>query len=238
MILQGKRVLITGAAKRIGSVIAQELANAGCQVIIHCHSSRQEAETLAGRLPGNGHEVIQSDLATDSGVKNLIRQAGVFELLVNSAAIFHRPGSPEDIAAEKLYEKINFLAPKQLLEYLFALGSPCAAVNITDCHALQPGNGAYWQSKRKLNELTTALAPVWATRRCRINAIAPGPMIPPPWAPESRMEKVLQSVPLSTPVAPEYLAALTRFMLECDSMTGTIVPLDGGISAAAMTHIR
>jgi hypothetical protein len=46
------------------------------------------------------------------------------------------------------------------------------------------------------------------------------------------MEKVLQSVPLAKPVSPEDIAKLTRFMLECDSMTGTIVPLDGGITAA------
>ena len=234
MILQGKQLLITGSAKRLGSVIARKLAAKGCKVLIHCSSSASEATALLKELPGEGHRMIQADLSTDDGVEHLLKCAGKFELLVNSAAIFHRPGSPEDLASARLYRQINYLAPARLLEYMYMQDIPgCAAVNITDAFALLPGNGAYWQSKRDLNVLTVALAEKWAEKNCRINAVAPGPVIPPPWAPESRMEKILQSVPMHRPVSPDDLADAVTFLLECDSITGTILPLDGGITAAA-----
>lgn len=231
MILQGKSVLITGAAKRIGAVIARKLAGAGCRVIIHCHNSVSKAEELLSTLPGNGHRIITADLSNEKEVHSLAENAGDFELLVNSAAIFHRPGSPEDAAAAGLYHQINFAASKILLDHLFHQDLPeAAAVNITDIYALLPGNGAYYQSKKALNELTVSLAPVWAEKNFRINAVAPGPMIPPPWAPDSRMEKTLPMIPLKRAVCPEDLAETVKFLLACDSITGAIIPVDCGIS--------
>ncbi len=234
MDLSGKRVLITGAAKRIGSEIACHLALEGCRVIIHYHTSQSEAEKLLSALPGNGHTVIRADLASSEGVEYLLDRAGKFELLVNSAALFFRPGSPEDIAAAPLYEKVNFLAPKRLLEYFASQDLPeGAAVNISDAFALLPGHGAYWQSKKSLNELTRSLALPWAEKNLRINAVAPGPVLPPPWAPESRMEKILQQVPLKCPVKAADIAGLVSFLLRCSAATGNVIPLDGGITAGS-----
>lgn len=232
MILQGKRVLVTGGARRIGRAIAEKLAEAGCIILLHYHSADAEAAGVLAGLPGTGHRKIKADLSSSDGVKKLISDAGNFELLVNSAAIFHKPGSPEDIAAKELYNQINYLAPKELLEYLFLQNIPgCAAVNITDTFALFPGNGAYWQSKRDLTDLTVKLAPLWADNDCRINAVAPGAVLPPSWAPESRMEKILAQVPLHRAVDVDDLAELVKYLLQCDSITGTVIPLDGGISA-------
>ena len=234
MDLSGKRVLITGAAKRIGAEIARDLAAAGCRVIIHYHTSQSEAEKLLAALPGSGHTVIRADLSSSDGVENLLDKAGKFELLVNSAALFFRPGSPEDIAAASLYQQVNFLAPKRLLEYFAGQGlAEGAAVNITDAFALLPGQGAYWQSKKSLNELTKSLALPWAEKNLRINAIAPGPVLPPPWAPESRMEKILKQVPLKRPVKAADIAGLVNFLLRCGEITGNIIPLDGGITAGS-----
>lgn len=234
MIMQGKCVLITGGAKRAGAAIVKKLAEAGCRVIIHCHTSVREAEILASGLPGGGHRVISADLGGDAGVESLLEQAGSFEFLVNSAAVFHRPGSEEDLNAAASYRQINFLAPKRLLEYFYRQGIPgSAAVNITDAFALLPGEGTYWQSKHLLNELTVSLAPLWAEKNMRINAVAPGPVIPPPWAPESRMEKILKCVPLARPVSLADLAETVKFLLTCQSITGTVIPLDGGITAEA-----
>ena len=239
MILQGKRVLITGSAKRAGAVIARRLAQAGCRIIIHCHTSVVEAEALRRELPGDGHRVISADLAAVCGVEKLIREAGAFEFLVNSAAIFHRPGSAEDLDAAETYRQINFLAPRRLLENFYEQALPgSAAVNITDAFALLPGSGAYWQSKRDLTDLTVKLAPLWAERQMRINAVAPGPVLPPPWAPESRMEKILQLVPLHAPASPEDLAETVAFLLGCASITGAVIPLDGGLTAAGVFSNR
>ena len=232
MDLQGKSVLITGGSKRVGAVIAAELASGGCRVIVHCREKSLEAEKFTAGLPGNGHRLLAADLSDETAVGNLSDAAGEIDLLVNCAAVFYRPGSLEDIAAAELYRRVNFLAPQLLLEKFFASGrSSLAAVNITDSAALLPGSGAYWESKRQLNELTVKLAGPWAERDCRINAVAPGPMIPPPWAPASRMEKTLPLIPLHRPAAPADLAAMVKFLLQCDSMTGAVIPLDCGMSA-------
>lgn len=231
MNLQGKSVLITGGSKRAGAVISEKLASAGCRVIVHCRKIDPEAEKFTAALPGEGHRLLAADLADEAAVRQLAAEAGNFDLLVNCAALFYRPGSPEDIAASELYHRVNFRAPEILLEEFFTSGrKSLAAVNITDSSALRPGSGAYYESKWKLNELTVKLAEKWAERDCRINAVAPGPMIPPPWAPASRMEKTLPLIPLHRPAALSDLADLTAFLLQCDSMTGAVIPLDCGMS--------
>ncbi|MBR7120731.1 MAG: SDR family oxidoreductase [Lentisphaeria bacterium] len=232
MDLSDKRILITGAAKRIGAEIARKMAAAGCRVIIHCNTSYHEAEKLAAALPGSGHTVIPADLAVPGEVERLIEKAGRFELLVNSAALFFRPGSPEDLNAAGIYRQVNYLAPKRLLEYFSSQSlDEGAAVNITDAFALLPGSGAYWQSKCDLNKLTGSLALEWARKNLRINAVAPGPVLPPPWAPESRMEKILQQIPLKRPVKAADIAEMVKFLLSCGEITGNIISIDGGVAA-------
>lgn len=233
MNLSGKRVLITAGVRRVGAVIAARLATAGCQLIIHCRKSTEETEKFLASLPGASHRIITADLSRPSEIDDLCCQAGTFELLVNNAALFHRPDSAEDLAAANDYHQVNFLAPKQLAEYFFSQDiAEGAVVNITDCFALRQGKGAYWQSKYDLNMLTKTLAPLWATRNLRINAVAPGPMLPPPWAPGSKMEKILQQVPLHRRIAVDDTAAAVEFLLRCDSITGAVVPVDGGISVS------
>ena len=234
MVLQGKRLLITGGSKRVGLMIAAHMAMAGCSILLHARTP-EEAQWAVDSLPGRGHRRIYGDLSRPEDVEYICRQAGEFDLLVNNAAIFHRPGSVEDMEATELYRQINFLAPKRLLEYFFDQKDveEGAAVNITDAFALLPGQGAYWQSKCDLNELTRELAPKWAERRFRINAVAPGPMLPPPWAPDSGMEKILRQLPLGRRIAMGDTAEMVKMLLQSDAMTGVIVPVDGGISTGA-----
>lgn len=230
MDISGKRVFITGGARRIGAAIAGVLAQHGCQVALHCRNSVAEAKKLLAALPGTGHSLHIADLMSETATAQLCEQLGEFELLVNNAALFFRPGSPEDLAAAAQYERVNFRAPEQILTYFAAQNLTCgAAVNITDCTALNPGNGAYWQSKAALTRLTTELALPWAKKNLRINAIAPGAVLPPAWAPESAMTKILGATPLHRATTPEEIAQLTLFMLQCDSMTGAVIPLDGGL---------
>lgn len=233
MNLQGKRVLITGGAKRVGAAITTELASAGCQVIVHSRCIDEKVCHFLESLPGSGHLAIEADLSREDAAEEIFSGIGKIDLLVNNAALFYRPGSPEDLAAADLYHQINFKTPEKLLEKFFTQHLSCgAAVNILDCDVLFPGRGAYWQSKHDLAKLTVELAPLWAEKNFRINGIAPGPVLPPSWAPESRMEKALKRVPLGRPVSVVDLALMVRFQLACDSMTGSVIPLDCGVSAA------
>jgi NAD(P)-dependent dehydrogenase (short-subunit alcohol dehydrogenase family) len=230
MNLSGKRLLITGGAKRIGAAIARKMAQCGCRIALHCHNSAAEAEILLHELPGSGHTLHICDLAVPDAPEKLSAAVGNFDFLVNNAAVFFRPGSPEDTAAAALYDQINYQVPKQLLEIFYRNSPPDgAAVNITDCTALIPGNGAYWQSKYNLTRLTTELTLPWAERGLRINAIAPGAVLPPPWAKNQQMTNILAATPLHRATMPEDIADLCAFLLTCPSATGTIIPLDGAL---------
>ena len=230
MNLQGKRLLLTGGAKRVGAAIARRLAAAGCRIALHCRSSVREAETLLSELPGSGHSLHVLDLSLPDAPERLAQETGRFELLVNNAAVFLRPGSPEDAEADELYDRINFRVPAKLLELFAAQDiSEGAAVNLADCAILRPGAGAYYESKLALARLTETLAVRWGERGLRVNAVAPGAVLPPTWAPNSRMEHILAATPLHRAVSPEAIAELVEFLLRCDSMTGAIVPIDGGL---------
>ena len=230
MKIKGKCVLITGSAKRGGAELVKTFASAGARVILHCNNSVNDAELLLPTLPGTGHRIIRADFAEMAEVERLISEAGTFDILINNASIFFRPGSPEDAAAAKLYDRINFQVPKRLLEIFYQMSPPDGAVvNITDCMSLVPGQGSYWQSKKDLTELTIALAVPWAERKLRINAIAPGAVLPPSWALDSAMSKILAATPLHRSTAPGDIAELTGFLLTCPSITGTVIPLDGAL---------
>ena len=230
MILEGKRVLITGGARRVGAAVAVRLARSGCRVALHCRSSVAEAEKLLSELPGSGHSLHVMDLIPPGAPERLCREVGTFDLLVNNASAFFRPGSPEDAAASELYHRLNFRVPAELLEY-FAAQNPTegAAVNLTDCAVLAPGSGAYYESKLALARLTESLAVQWGPRNLRINAVAPGAVLPPAWAPESRMTGILAATPLHRAVAPSDIADLVAFSFRCDSLTGAVIPLDGAL---------
>ncbi len=230
MILDGKRLLITGGARRIGGAIARLLAENGCRIALHCRNSVAEAENLLSSLPGTGHSLHIADLADADAAEKLFSAAGKVDLLINNAAIFFRPGSPEDLAAAEMYDKINFQVPRKLLELFAGQDLKCgAALNITDSAALLPGSGAYYESKLALTRLTSALALPWAERRLRINAIAPGAVLPPAWAPHSQMKNILAATPLHRAAAPQEIAQLALFLLACDTVTGAVIPVDGGL---------
>lgn len=233
MNLQGKRVLITGGAKRVGAAIAQKLAAEGCILALHCCTSLSEAENLLQKLPGKNHEIFTADLSYPVEVEKFISKVGKFDLLVNNASQFFRPGSPEDLNAENLYWQINYFTPKRLLEAFFDQNlSEGAAVNMVDSAVFHPGKGAYYESKKALADLTKSLCRDFGSRNLRINAIAPGAVLPPHWAPNSNMTKVLSQNALHRAVKCEDLADMTAFMLKCDSMTGTIIPIDCGVLGA------
>lgn len=227
----GKRILVTGGAKRCGAAMVRHFAAQGAAVLLHCNRSVAEAEALLRKLPGQGHRLLQADFSDLSNVPVLLEAAGCFDVLVNNASIFFRPGSAEDAAAENSYETINYLAPKRLMEY-FAATAPAGgcAVNIVDQAVLTCADGAYVESRKKLAALTLAFAEKYGDSRLRFNAVAPGPVLPPSWAPDSRMEKTLPTLPLKRPVSVDDLVAAVDFLIKCESVTGAILPVDCGQS--------
>ncbi len=229
MNIQGKCVLITGSARRCGAELAKSFAADGAKVIIHCNRSSAEAAELLASLPGVGHRIISADFADPKEVENLISQIGRFDILINNASLFFRPGSKEDIDGKTLYHQVNFRAPQMLLEAWAqqSIAEGCA-VNILDQAVLNPGSGGYWQSRSDLMQLTRELARTLGEKNLRVNAVAPGPLLPPYWKPDSKMEKTLPTVPLHRPVAVADFVNAVKFLVCSDSITGAILPVDCG----------
>ena len=119
--LGGKRVLITGAAERLGAVIARAFAECGAAVVVHCFRSKDEADKLAASLPPCSahfrHEVAVCDLADPDAVRRMAETVGPVDCLVNNAAMWIRGDAPRPELDRQ--EAVNHLAPCELIR-LFA----------------------------------------------------------------------------------------------------------------------
>ena len=203
-------VLVTGGVRRIGKAISDALRNAGWNVLTSSHDS------------GSGADFIQ-DLTDPSGAVKLYAAVLAaapedFCAIVNNAALF--------AGAEEKLEAVNLTAPRKLTMLLGGReGVKCSVVNILDSKTLGPSmdsDSAYARTKRALLSDTRKYAAMFA-ESMRVNAVAPGPVLPPENVHEPAGEMLLGRRP-----TPEDVAAAVLYLLEAESVTGTVIPVDAG----------
>ena len=103
-------------------------------------------------------------------------------------------------------------------------------MNLLDQAVLRPvapDETAYLRSRRELARATETLALELAPN-CRVNGVAPGAVLPPAWLPESTMAKTIPTIPLRRAVSVEDLAEAVFFAAVNRSLTGALLPVDGG----------
>lgn len=237
MPLTGKKILITGSARRIGRHLAVHLAKAGAEIIIHHAHSQQAAGETASEIRelGGKVEVITGDL-DDAHVftrelPDFIRKTGLFAL-VNNAAIFE-PLFLHDVNLENWsrHMNINLSAPFFLSQAFIQSRQPGEdgrIINIVDWRALRPGSDhlPYTISKAALTALTRSLA-IAAAPNISVNAVALGAVLPP--ADGGDVEKVIHLSPSRRLVDLDEVAETIRFLLDGPaSITGEIIHIDGG----------
>ena len=216
MNINDKRVLVTGGALRIGRAVCTAFAEAGAQVIIHCNKSLEQARELINTLPGSGHQVVQCDLSSPEG---LLAQCGQIDILINNASVYR-------IADDSQYMKINYAAPFSLMKQFAAQGlDEGCIINFLDAN--ENGTDAYSQSKQCLYDLTMEAALKYAPK-IRVNAIAPGPVLPPVGLKGPGMQQVLKNVPMGKQIPLQDITNACKFLVENDSLTGQIIYVDGG----------
>ena len=234
--LTGKTVLVTGAAYRLGKVMALAAARAGADVIVHHGHSPFEAEATASEIRALGRQarVLQADLGDANAVKRLFAVASQTPLyaLVNNAATF-TPGGLLETSLTVWQENlaINLTAPFLLSQAFIQVHVPGQAgriINILDWRALRPGRDhfAYTISKSALAALTqsTALA---AAPDVAVNAIALGAILPPRG--ETANEEILRHVPAKRWAELSELESTFLFLLTGPAyLTGEVIHLDGG----------
>ena len=233
--LNGKTILVTGGAKRLGNIFALACARAGADVVIHHGHSTEEAETTRDDITKMGRRawVIEADLNDSTQVGNLIpliNESTPLHGLVNSAAIFEslflETTSLEDW---QKHLQINLTTPFQLSQ-AFAKQAPEGAriVNILDWRALRPGadHFPYSISKAALAAMTRSMAVALAPKII-VNGLALGAILPP--SDGKAKPDILKNVPAGRWAEKEEVEQALVFALTCPAyITGEIIHVDGG----------
>ena len=209
-----KSVLITGGTVRLGKAIAERLRAEGWRVLTSSHRADAGADIVA-------------DLAEPMGAAKLyaaaLKMLGGMppDALVNNAALF--TGDATAIAA------VNLEAPKKLTTLMAGREAGVGAiVNILDTKALDASRrlstplDAYLASKRELLAFTRSAAAMFAAT-LRVNGVAPGPVMAPTDVHEKAGEMLLDRRP-----TPDDVAAAVSYLLDAESVTGAVIPVDAG----------
>jgi len=238
-----KCALITGAARRIGAVIANRLHKAGANVAIHYRGSGQEAMELRDRLNSrreNSAEIFQADLNDQEQLVSLViaveRWSGGIDTLINNASSFYPTplGSItldqwDDLIGSNL--KVPLFLSQAALPMLRKAGG--CIVNIVDIHAQRPlrDHSVYGSAKAGLAMLTRSLAKDMAPD-VRVNGVAPGAIIwPEDGMSGSSKDKILKQIPLGHQGQPDDIADAVLYLVrDAAYVTGQIIVVDGGRS--------
>ncbi|HCK65678.1 MAG TPA: hypothetical protein DHW49_05385 [Anaerolineae bacterium] len=233
--LQGKTILITGAARRVGKIFALACAKAGANVMIHHGHSLEEAESLRDEIASLGRSawVLTCDLSQPEAVSNLITQANEISplyALVNSASIFENLSFQNTSLGD--WEKhfaINLTAPFLLSQAFAKQTQHGRIVNILDWRALRPSadHFPYTITKSALASMTKSLAIALAPNIV-VNGLALGAILPPADS-SSDKNKIIENVPAQRWAETKEVEEALIFLLTCPTyITGEIIHLDGG----------
>ncbi len=232
--------LVTGAGHRLGRAVALELARANWGVVIHYNRSEGPAQETANEVAnaGGAAALVRGDLFKagdrETLIKRAIEAAGApLNALVNCAAIFEHD-TIADITEEALQRHIalNTFTPSLLArDFANALpedGAGCV-VNFLDFKLASPypDHFSYTLSKYALAGATELLARALAPR-VRVNAVAPGYVLPAPGQAQADFERLHDDVPLERGPTPEEIARAVRFLIESEAVTGQTIYVDGG----------
>lgn len=233
-------VLITGAARRIGRAIAEDMAARGWAVAVHYGGSEEAADSLVEAIQAKGGKAaaFRADLRHTHEVKALVRLAanelGPLSCLINNASVFEAD-SLSDVSEESwaLHMDANLKAPV-FLSQAFAHQLPgdreANIINIIDQRVwrLTPRFLSYTLSKAGLWTLTQTLAQALAPHNIRVNGIGPGPTLKNERQDEADFARQQKATLLGRGADLREIAAAIRFILETPSMTGQMIALDGG----------
>ena len=244
--MQGKTVLITGGARRVGAAICRRLHLAGANLMLHYHTSAGEARLLQAELNHmrpDSVALIQADLLDLHKLPALVEQTvqtfGRLDALVNNASSFFptpvgaiTPDEWDDLIGTNLRAPL-FLAQAATPALKRAQG---AIVNITDIHAERPLKNfvVYSIAKAGLMGLTRSLARELAPE-VRVNAVAPGPILWPDDESfdELSRQRIISHTPLRREGTPDDIARAVHFLLaDADYITGETINVDGGRNMA------
>jgi pteridine reductase len=243
--LDGRWALVTGAAKRIGAVIASTLHGAGANVAIHYNRSAADAERLVAQLNGRRPKsafAIGADMHDIGAVQRMaaevLKRIGSdrLDVLVNNASSFYP--TPLGTVTEEQWDDLlssNLKAPLFLSQALLPAlrGAQGVIINIVDVHSQRPlrDHPVYGAAKAGLAMLTRSLAKDLGPH-VRVNGVSPGAIL---WPDEGMSEAlragIIKQTALKRSGEPEDIANTVLFLVrDAPYITGQIIAVDGGRS--------
>lgn len=188
MDFQGKRALVTGASRGIGRGVAQMLAAGGARVAVHYVRDAAGAQATLSGLAGDGHAVVQADIADPAQVKRMVDEAadalGGLDILVNNAGIYTEhpimeTGYDEWLRQWNAIIQTNLLGAANAIFCAvphFIKQGGGAVVNVSSRGAFrgEPLGPAYGASKAGMNSMGQSLALALAPQNIHVITVAPG----------------------------------------------------------------
>ena len=245
-ILTGKTALITGGARRIGRAITLRLAEAGINVVIHYNASTKEAETVAALAIQQGVKAwtIQADLSVTDEVESIFPRlhgdSGSVDFLINNASVFPKSHLTE-LDTGELFRTltVNAVAPLILANSFIRQADTGAIVNILDSLILRLDldHASYQFSKNMLHTLTGMMAIEYAPR-FRVNAVAPGMILPPVDQDETFLKKQVGKALVRKRDRLADVTEAVLFLLSHGFVTGEVIFVDGGQNLKRFAYER
>ena len=239
MKIEGRTALVTGGAHRVGKAITMTLARAGANVVVNYYSSDAAALETVGEAKALGVDAlaVQADVGDLEQVRSLVAAAvdrfGAVDILVNSASIWQKTPMPMGDFSD-WHRVLGVLLNGSM--YLADAVAPLMQergegemVNIVDLSAWKPFAGyiAHSVGKSGLLALTRQLALELAPA-VNVNAVAPGPVLPPPDYSDQEIARVADRTLKRRWGSAQDVADAVRFLVEADYITGEVIVVDGG----------
>ena len=228
--------LITGGAKRIGKEIALLLSILGFDIALHYSRSKLDAIRTAQQIQSQGAEcsLFACDLSNLNQTKSLIARVQKrfphLAILVNNASLFEKSSFvPLDLKSLQSHMQVNFFAPAVLSAEFTRICKKGLIINILDTHITSQKSSYpdYLLSKKALANFTQ-MAAVQFAPNIRVNAIAPGLILPPEGKKNDYLERLAKKVPLKKVGSPSQIALTIQFLVENEYLTGQTIFVDGG----------
>lgn len=241
MEIAGKAALITGGA-RIGETVALDLARRGCSLALTYRGSRDVAERTAqeARALGVRAEAIRADATREEDVAAAVSRAagalGRLDILVSMASTYVK--TPLDKLTEKQWRDgldsnvhSAFLFATHAAPHMKRQGAG-RIINVSDWLAASgrpryAGYAPYYVAKAAVAALTEALALELAPA-ILVNAVAPGPILPPPGMSPEEEARVIEATPLRRWGGASEISRAVLFLVETEFVTGECIRVDGG----------
>jgi NAD(P)-dependent dehydrogenase (short-subunit alcohol dehydrogenase family) len=238
--MEANKIIITGAATRMGAAIAKKLSGLGVEIVIHYNKSKTKAVKLRKELIKNKTKVylVKGDLSKEKDLKKIIKFAKskmkYFDCLINNASLFENDSLKNFTSKSwEAHLDVNLKAPAYLTKEFAknTKGKNNNIINIIDqrIFKLTPFFTSYTLSKTGLYTLTKISAMSLAPN-IRVNGIAPGPTIKNKRQNDKHFKKQYLSTPLRQQVNVKDICSAVDFFIKNSSITGQVIAIDSGQS--------